>query len=672
MSNDLELRDQKLLRAVNKIIVSSLQQFAKDYNLNQSSFVENEIINRETLPIIKPLIERSSKSENSNRESKIPRIKLPKVQNANPDLKQSLSSRNSKVSINMNAAPYLPRKKDVIPKSLDEIKLEGVQYSHCRSTVSASDEDIECLKDYMTPVFDCRLKVNLVSGYNGDVSRLNNVSIKNVLWIDETIICYPAACIVVVHDLLANSQTFFIGGHNDCISNISINKSQKVIAASHHGHDCIVKLWSYDHTLPGEAYESQSSITFPTGVKSIGGLSFSGDGKYLLVNSVEDMKSIFIVDWVTGKILCTAKSGHPDFFEATFDQFAFYPFILDDHKDLFGFDVDSVIPGCYNLISRSGRQLKFWTLRQSIQVDDSQKFKSRDKLNLSFTLQSTNAPQNSKQWEYTAIAVSTANTNRSRIFVSTSLGAIQIWTQMTESTLDDDPSIISTWSPRGKLLIVVDQAHDSNILCMDCIAIDSMGKLTTFDSNGILNVWNVDMSLTIANDKIIDHSQAIQVDDIGVRTIGLCTSGQKVIIGTYTNNILSIGWNHSTDADSHVQFSSILRSHNGKVRKVCVNPINTRIVATAGNDKSIKVWDSQIMKLLCQIVLEHSATALCFTVDGRNLVVGNEQGEVFMLVHDEFQSLIDNGLSLSRFVGAQNWRMQHSKDVNSIAGTSPY
>lgn len=685
INREFASRDQLLLAQVGKMINSAIN----DYSRNNPKRDEGHSFTPTKLPMIEngSLEIRSSSGDDANKvsrkslhgkqDSKIPRIKLPKVSGA-IEAKQT-SARSSKnnhpagsPSHLAERAPSARRPVNLAGKAnVDEVPLDGVIYSQCRSAVSASAQDVECLKALSTEPHEFKIRPSHCFGYNGDTSKSSNsIANKNIFLIGRDHIVYPAASLIVVASLSLHRQAFF-HGHSDHVTCLALNASSHVIASCQSGSDTKVRIWDYTNQVKGKSSNVCSKLGISSSVKAIGGLNFSGDGKYLLVYASEDVRSIFILDWTKNSVLCCVKSGHPDSCEVFFDPYSYLPFHEEDVSNLS--PSQSYLPGCYNIISRSARQLKVWTMKSCLATEPTKSLLKNNKhmQAIEYVLESGNLHQGNKQVEFSSVICTSTHEASSYIFAGVTSGAIQVWTQLKEDTNDEPYG--ATWIARGQLLMVIEKAHDSGITNFDFIVNASCCKLATCDKDGVVNVWNMNTASDVSKEDLLSHADAIHIEDVGVRTLLWNEDGSKLLAGTMSNNILAMSWptdeaNTASEAAHAVHFDFLVRSHTGKIRKLALNPLRSNIVATIGTDKMVKLWDSIARRFLCHLSLEIAPTAIQFTSDGHGLVIGNEQGELVVLRSTTFSMFLTTN---EMFASVSDWEVSQSKEFTSASGMIP-
>lgn len=675
LNKEFSARDQKLLGQVNQMIKAAISEYASD-GVAQSDRLPaisnaNQNGRRESLREDHQHLKRDS---SSGKETKIPRIKLPKA-SAPTDAPSSRATKASPIHDSNANQGRMSARRIVQSKSLDEPQFDGVQYPQCRTAVSATAHDVECFKALQVGnQSEINFQISHAFGYNGDMSKSNgSILSKNVHWIGHSHLVYPTASLVIVLHVATASQAFF-GGHTEHVSCISVNPANQVIASSQTGSDCKVRIWDYQRQLSGTSSNSCQKISISSSVKAIGGLNFSGDGKYLLVYASEDVRSIFILDWAKNNVMCCVKSGHPDSCEVFFDPFSYLPFNEEDVSSLS--PSQSYLPGCYNIVSRSSRQLKLWTMKSCLATEPTKSILKNNKhmQAIEYVLESGNLNQGNKPSEYSAVVCTSIHRESSLVFAGMVSGSIQIWVQVKEDT--SDAVYGSTWVARGRLLMVIEKAHDCQITNFDFISNESCCKLASCDKDGVLNVWDIDRSTEISKDRLLTHVDAVQIEDVGVRGLLWRADGDQVLAATVSNSIVAVNWPNSRarkagdDHNSSVSFDFIVRGHVGKIRKLAVNHIRDSIVATIGSDKMIKMWDTFEKTFICHLSVDNHPTVVFFSADGHCLLVGNEVGELVVLRSPTFSNIVETGRVLSADP-ISDWSIVYSKDLGnpSVAGT---
>lgn len=239
---------------------------------------------------------------------------------------------------------------------------DGFNYSQCRSKVYGPSYPIEA----PDPLSGARLVLHHVYGYDGDPNNKQQPfgsKGKNVFWIDDYRIVYPAAAIIVVNDVRRDSKQGFFCGHTDKVTCIAIHPSRQRVASAQGGKECFILIWEPKNIKRGlSVSKSAVKLLSPSGMRSISGLDYSGDGRFLVAAGVSDVRWLIIFDCREGSIIVSMKVGHNDLTQALFNPYSFVPF-PEQHVNSSMEQNNSFRRGCYTLVSYGGRHIKFWTLK---------------------------------------------------------------------------------------------------------------------------------------------------------------------------------------------------------------------------------------------------------------------------------------------------------------------
>jgi WD40 repeat protein len=269
------------------------------------------------------------------------------------------------------------------------------------------------------------------------------------------------------------------------------------------------------------------------------------------------------------------------------------------------------------------------------------------------------------------------STPKSRIFFGTSVGSVFIWQQSEDdqfrSSLEKvnnggiaGAAPIMAWQPRGKLLSVVMELHDSSIIDMDYIRVpppesehatppqqqsrvgvveNYTERIITSSADGIVNVWLLNRHET-SNALPLDHLGYLELNKEYARSTSWDPTGSAAILGTAENSVLLLNYEEEHVAPEKtgkarkvttedlirpkIAIDVVTQSHNGKVRKVAVNSVIPSIVATISSEKVVRVWDLRERTLLSSFELAEPATAVAFTPDGGEIMLGTEKGDLLV------------------------------------------
>ena len=91
-----------------------------------------------------------------------------------------------------------------------------------------------------------------------------------------------------------------------------------------------------------------------------------------------------------------------------------------------------------------------------------------------------------------------------------------------------------------------------------------------------------------------------------------------------------------------IEIGVITQSHNGKVRKLSVNPAIPSIVATVSSEKLVRLWDFKERVLLSTFEIADSSTTIAFSPNGTDMVVGTEKGELLVYSCNALKELVQS------------------------------
>ncbi|KAJ1934728.1 hypothetical protein FBU59_005606, partial [Linderina macrospora] len=120
-------------------------------------------------------------------------------------------------------------------------------------------------------------------------------------------------------------------------------------------------------------------------------------------------------------------------------------------------------------------------------------------------------------------------------------------------------------------------------------------------------------------------------------------------------HIISLGWSREI---------RVLRGHTGTVVDLQMHPTDHRLLASAGKDKTVRIWSVQTGECLCRY--ETDATAIRFHPDGKSLLTGSSQGEIRQWPVPT-QSLTDHNADTLVFQSGDSTKCQPAKKYQGAA-----
>lgn len=711
VDNKLVDRDYRLLGQVKALIThvgngtsvseSSIQQSKArlpSYQFSSSTSSLGSPLSEFNLP---PLTKSPERKSHGNHSNKSPREK-PVVIKSDHEKNQRDHVNNSKEFNKQDVGSRVPWVRN--PKSVDsqpnedvtlrKDDIEGIRYPQCRSLVyrptfegdesgAATDDVVDSSSPSST------LVLKHVHAYNGDISRHGGtIRGKNVMFIGTKRIIFPAAALVVVMDIATSEQGYF-SAHSEDVTCITIHPDRAIAASGQMGKDGRILIWDSSVIGPGvRDFNAAVELFMNSGIRGVCGLNFSGDGRFLVALGMDDAHSMVIFDWATAQSIATVKVGHSDVYQMGFNPYLFAAIDRIDELKLPSSPVASLHSSstdscCYTLISCGGRQVKFWTLRRTLErsSDDSPSngFKGR-RIALPKTKQAFSVKyvlegnpgifpkQKQDTPEFLCFVVvndedggtgsNRYNPPKARIFTGSSNGSVYIWQHLEDDDANRAMKTLTdySWQPRGRLLSVVTDVHDSPILDIDYTGVYSgtgeddtqrnepelCERIVTCSKDGIANVWKIDRS---GSDRALpfEHISTINVgySDANVESPRCVTwdlDGCTIIVGTTGNALLHLTGEgllgtsqmRGDELQPHIFVTPVIRGHHGKIRRIASHPTE-QIFASISTDRTIRLWNNTMKSQISLTKLSEKVSSIAFTPNGKALAVGTENGELMII-----------------------------------------
>jgi len=566
--------------------------------------------------------------------------------------------------------------------------VEGIKYSQCRSLVyrptAAGDDSVGVDEVVDTSIPQATLSLNHVHAYDGDTAKHGGaVRGKNVMFVGTDRIIFPAAALVVVMDINTCAQGFF-SGHSEDVTCVTIHPDRAIAASGQMGKDGRILIWDSSVIQQGvREFNAAVELLMMGGIRGVCGVNFSGDGRFLVALGIDEAHSMVVFDWATAQTVATAKVGHSDVYQMGFNP---YLYVAIDRIDELKMPVsprenqESTDSCCYTLISCGGRQIKFWTLRRTLErtsdtIVQTSGFKGRkisvpkrkQQFSVKYVLEGNPGifPKNGTEIPemlcFVSVGDSEAGTGsnrymppKSRIFTGTSSGSIYIWQQIEEAEGGKNLHSLTeySWQPRGRLLSVVTDVHDSPVLDIDYTGMYYPSeddedesevrseRLITCGKDGIANVWRMDRS---GSERTLpfEHVSTVGFSEPSIgapRCVSWDLDGCNVIVGTTGNALLQLSGDgllggvdqQREELQPHIFVRPLIRAHQGKIRRVASHPTEP-IFATISTDRTVRLWSTNSKSQISLTRLADKASCISFTPDGTCLAIGNETGELVIV-----------------------------------------
>ncbi|KAJ8600513.1 hypothetical protein CTAYLR_009210 [Chrysophaeum taylorii] len=241
----------------------------------------------------------------------------------------------------------------------------AVRYARCKSVVFAPDVvDPEAVRS--AP--DSELALDYVFAYSGEPRRKVSIG-RNAVWsVDGGRAIYPAAGVVVAHDLARNCQSFFAGHAGDAVTALARHPNRDVFATGQAAKRPKVCVWALGAEVPAPIADLQ----LPSGSRFVSLIRFSPCGRLLLTLGADEGHTFTLWNWQRASPLLSQRAGVQPVYGLDF-----HPTLVvlaapktgnnNDDNDVLG----DLGPGDahYAFASCGFRTFKFWTL--TIEADAS-------------------------------------------------------------------------------------------------------------------------------------------------------------------------------------------------------------------------------------------------------------------------------------------------------------
>lgn len=193
---------------------------------------------------------------------------------------------------------------------------------------------------------------NNISSSSHNNNNNNNYSLARVGSGLNTNIVYGAGSLGIVHNLAANTQTFF-EGHDSDITCITVSSDGRYAATGCAGKKPYVCVWEVASPQRGPL------VTIGSGffARFVSGVAFSFDAKYVTAISGDDSNMVGVFDVASGRILCEATGQHglaPQIKDMIWSSSQVYcDYITKEHSGL-----------CDLIVTAGEHHIKVWSFRR--------------------------------------------------------------------------------------------------------------------------------------------------------------------------------------------------------------------------------------------------------------------------------------------------------------------
>lgn len=259
--------------------------------------------------------------------------------------------------------------------------------------------------------------------------------------------------------------------------------------------------------------------------------------------------------------------------------------------------------------------------------------------------------------------------------------------------IDSNGSGTRRWSTQSQLLMIISEAHDypTRIMDMDIHFHPRPSILLSMDNTGLLHLWEVTTTTATTSEEVpLEHLGSIQLPSTSSnypRSLQLNSyhnenHSYEMIVGYSEHSLsvvrfsLSATTSSSSSPIDNVAVDEFLPvSHSGRIKKIAVNLKLPGLVATAGGDRTVRLWQvAGDPREVAVISLECTPSAVAFNPVGEFLVVGSDSGVLLFLGSAEFQAWVRSRTGRTsrtelEEIPAMQWSLY---DVKTIGGGEKY
>eukprot|EP00949_MAST-11_sp_MAST-11-sp1_P001551 g1551.t1 len=173
-------------------------------------------------------------------------------------------------------------------------------------------------------------------------------------------------------------------------------------------------------------------------------------------------------------------------------------------------------------------------------------------------------------------------------------------------------AIVAWHRLRGEPIAIIDDAHQGEVWCMA----SSAERLVTGGDDGIVKVWTAEYTLASVHDL---HSGAVRAIAFNDRY-----SSGDTIVTTSTGKMIELTLRGAGGVSSQ---TLLQRSHfMGELHAAAPHPEMPDVVATVGDDKTMRLWSLEQLRSLCLRELPAASRAVCWSNSGQFVAVGLGSG----------------------------------------------
>ena len=173
---------------------------------------------------------------------------------------------------------------------------------------------------------------------------------------------------------------------------------------------------------------------------------------------------------------------------------------------------------------------------------------------------------------------------------------------------------LCVWEGRNCIRAI--KAHSGSITA---IYVPPSGEgMVSASADGKVQLWSPALEVG----SMFDVS-ALGCVDRAVSGVSWDPTNKKILVGMWSSEIYEIN-----DAEGYnLHAGPIVSGHYaGQVTGVATNPLNTSQYCTVGSDKTVRVWDALLKKVIKMVVLDTACRCVAYSPDGSQIAVGFGSG----------------------------------------------
>lgn len=602
--------------------------------------------------------------------------------------------------------------KQFLPPIVGEKKtnniLDGVRYSHCRSTVYGPSTASHIRQEAPR---SAQLQLQSVIG----------CSSSKLLYLNGGSIASAIGCVVCITTFGSKGieegqfkQSFF-HEHTGIITCIALHPNKITIVSAQENPPRMLLWESSEYFQSKEENEEIQKddcileITLNPGLQKGGILTidFSPDGRLIMILSRID-RWLNIIDLKSNEYIISTQQGTADIKNLYFNP-SLYWVEENDTKN------DTIVECCYTFVSITTKQIKFWILTgtliradisSNIFIDEKKKIqgrklavpKSKQQWTTKYTVDGSTAtfgrikPTITELPDLTCICFAQESKYlkrldtqlpKCRVITGTSHGSIEIWEQA-----EDDAG--STWLAKGHLLTVVTDLHETPIraICQYRFLEDDQNDFCLISScsqDSEISLWALKDGINSSEAPL--DLVACDNGSFGNNTLGIglpkqllfSPQGDYILVATDCGALCIAetacfpDGNHSNEEVDVVSlaFRVLCHGHSyrggsgekGKVRRLAMHTYQDTQLLACLSLSGVMLRDVSTGRLLtCSPPgLVDGAVAICFCpVSPCSLAVGQQNGEVLVV---EYQSVESSGGENWSLIGRRNVTTNQSESA---------